>query len=112
MTNVAYVLFTFFACLFGFGIGLVINGLWRKFRAGSSEQLEIVAAAGDNDDSKAWDAYTQWQSANNRAFATQVMGCCAAPVILAGLAWGQRSDVVHTVCGTITKVAGQAYICM
>jgi hypothetical protein len=112
MTNVAYLLFTFFACLLGFGVGLLINGLWRKLHANSDKQVEILVAADKNDDSGAFDAYSKWQSDNNRAFATQVMACCSAPIVFAGLAWGQRSDVVHTVCGTITQVAGQAYICM
>jgi hypothetical protein len=111
MTNVAYLLFTFFACLIGFGLGLLLNFAWTRMRiaSGRDSAAPVLDSA---DDSASWDSYTKWQADNNRAFAAQVASCGFAPIVFAGLAWSQRTDVVHTVCGTITQVAGQAYICM
>jgi hypothetical protein len=111
MTNVAYLLFTFLACLAGLGLGLALNRIWTRTRVALGKDRDPFAAT-SGDDTSSWDAYTKWQSDNNRAFATQVMSCGAAPVVLAGLAWTQRSDVVHSICGKVTEMVGQAYICM
>jgi hypothetical protein len=111
MTNVAYLLFTFLACVLGLGLGLVLHQMWSKARALVGPPADPFASIEDGE-TTSWEAYTKWQSDNNRRFATQVSSCAAAPIVLAGLAWSERSEVVHSICGTLTKIAGQAYICM
>jgi hypothetical protein len=111
MTNVAYLLFTFIACLTGLGLGLALHHIWSRMRFATNSQPDPFASIGEGE-TTSWDAFTKWQSENNRRFALQVCSCAAAPVLLAAAAWGQRGEVVHSVCGTITRVAGQAYICM
>ncbi len=111
MTNVAYLLFTFIACVFGLGIGLGVHHLWGKTRALGGPPADPFSSIADGE-TTSWDAYTKWQSDNNRRFATQLFSCAGAPLLFAGAAWSDRTDVVHSVCGTLTKIAGQAYICM
>lgn len=111
MTDVAYLLFTFIACVLGLGLGLIFHHMWSKARSLIGPPADPFASI-ENGETTSWEAYTKWQGDNNRRFATQVSSCAAAPIVLAGLAWSERSDVVHTVCGTLTKIAGQAYICM
>ena len=110
MTDVAYLLFTFMACLMGLGLGLVLHQLWSKTKLTSAQVASPFDA--DNDEMASWEAYTNWQAANNRRFATQVIGCGAAPLVLAGVAWSQRSDVVRALCQNVVQAVGQAYICM
>jgi hypothetical protein len=110
MTNVAYVLFTFIACILGLGLGLVLHQLWsgaRRLTVGEQDPFGSMA----DGETAAWDAYSKWQADNNRRFATQVISCGAAPLVIAGLAWTQRSDVVGSVCSAFVKVVGEAYIC-
>jgi hypothetical protein len=111
MTNTAYLLFTFLACLAGLSIGLVVHHVWRKASALVGREKDPFAGK-STDDSRTWDAYAQWQSDNNRRFATQVFSCGAAPIVFAGIAWTERSDIVKSVCGAVTQAVGQAYICM
>lgn len=111
MTNVAYLLFTFIACVLGLGLGLVFHQLWSKARALVGPPADPFASI-ETGETTSWEAYTKWQSDNNRRFAMQVSSCAAAPIVLAGLAWSERTEVVQSICGTLTKVAGQAYICM
>ena len=111
MTNVAYLLFTFIACLIGFGVGLFIHFFWGRAKSLAGQQEDPFASIAEGE-TTSWDAYAQWQARNNRAFAMQVMCCGAAPLFLAGAAWTERSDVVKSLCGTFTQVVGQAYICM
>lgn len=110
MTNVAYLLFTFIACVLGLGLGLALHQMWSKARSLIGPPADPFASIEDGE-TTSWEAYTKWQSDNNRRFATQVSSCAAAPVILAALAWTERTDVVHSICGTLTQIAGQAYIC-
>jgi hypothetical protein len=110
MTNVAYLLFTFIACMFGLGIGLALNHIWSKAKSLSGLQTDPFASIADAE-TTSWDAYSKWQSDNNRRFAMQVSGCGALPLVLACAAWTQRGDVVHSLCGTVAHVVGQAYIC-
>ncbi len=110
MTNVAYLLFTFLACLLGLGVGLGLHLFWSKLKLTSGTDFDPFSST-QEDDTASFDAYTKWQSDNNRRFALQVTSCGAAPVILACAAWTQRSDVVHSLCNSFTQVVGQAYIC-
>jgi hypothetical protein len=111
MTNVAYMLFTFMACLAGLGFGLVVHHFWSKAKAIAGRQADPFSSIEDGE-TTSWDAFTKWQADNNRRFATQVVSCGAAPLLFAGAAWSERSDVVKSVCGALTKAVGQAYICM
>jgi hypothetical protein len=111
MTNMAYFLFTFIACLLGVGVGLISHHLLTKAKnliLGAADPFASIA----NGETTSWDVFAKWQADNNRRFAFQVSGCAAAPLVFAGLAWSERSEVVQQVCGTISKIAGQAYICM
>jgi hypothetical protein len=111
MTNVAYLLFTFIACVLGLGLGLFLHHMWSKTSALVGPPADPFASI-DDGETTSWEAYTKWQADNNRRFATQVSSCAAAPIVVAGLAWSERTDVVQSVCSTLTKIAGQAYICM
>jgi hypothetical protein len=110
MTNVAYLLFTFLACLLGLGIGLALHHVWSKAKAASGREVDLFSTSAD-DETTSWEAFAKWQSDNNRRFAWQVSGCGAAPFIFACAAWSERSEVVQTLCNTVTHVVGQAYIC-
>ncbi len=109
MTDLAYFLFTFMACLAGLGFGLALHQIWSKARSVSDDPLTTTS---DNDDTESWESYAKWQAANNRRFATQVISCGAAPLVLAGVAWSQRADVVQVLCHNVVQAVGQAYICM
>jgi hypothetical protein len=108
MTDLAYFLFTFMACLAGLGFGLALHQIWSKTKSVSDDPLGDT----DGDETESWESYSKWQAANNRRFATQVISCGAAPLVLAGVAWSQRADVVHAVCHNVVQAVGQAYICM
>jgi predicted outer membrane lipoprotein len=110
MTNVAYLLFTFLACLFGIGAGLALHHVWSRTKSAAGLESDPFSTVAD-DETASWDAYSKWQSDNNRRFAWQVTSCGAAPLLLACASWSQRTDVVHTLCNTLTQMAGQAYIC-
>ena len=111
MTNMAYFLFTFIACLLGVGVGLVVHQFLSRAKTLAMGASDPFASIADGE-TTSWDAYAKWQSENNRRFAFHVSGCAAAPLVFATLAWSERSEVVQQLCSTITKVAGQAYICM
>jgi hypothetical protein len=111
MTNVAYLLFTFIACLAGLGAGLLLHHIWNAARSVAGTQQDPFASIADGE-TTSWDSFSKWQAENNRRFATHVISCGAAPLLIAGVAWTERSDVVKTVCSSFTKVLGQAYICM
>lgn len=110
MTDVAYLLFTFMACLFGLGLGLALHQIWSKAKSAVGKETDPFTSS--DDEIASWEAYAKWQAANNRRFATQVVSCGAAPLLFAGVAWSQRADVVHAVCHNVVQVVGQAYICM
>ena len=109
MIDLAYFLFTFMACLAGLGFGLALHQIWSKAKTASDDPLTNRS---EDDDTESWESYAKWQAANNRRFATQVISCGAAPLVLAGVAWSQRADVVHAVCHNVVQAVGQAYICM
>jgi hypothetical protein len=110
MTDIAYLLFTFMACLFGLGIGLLVHLVWSRVKSASGSESVVFNTS--DDETTTWESYARWQSANNRRFAMQVISCGAAPLVFAGIAWSQRSDVVHAVCQNVVQTVGQAYICM
>lgn len=109
MTNVAYLLFSFFAVMAGLGVGLLVHYLWSRFRS-SGWQADPMASIADGE-TTSWDSFSKWQADNNRRFATQVFACAALPLLISGAAWTERTDVVKSVCGTFEQVVGQAYIC-
>jgi hypothetical protein len=111
MTNIAYLLFTFIACVFGLGIGLVVHHMWSKASVLTGPPADPFASIADGE-TASWDAFSKWQADNNRRFAVQLSSCAVTPLLFAGAAWTQRSEVVHSVCSTLSKIAGQAYICM
>ncbi len=111
MTNVAYLLFTFIASVFGLGIGLAFHHVWSRAKSVTGLEADPFSSIADGE-TTSWDAYSKWQADNNRRFALQVTSCGAAPLLLAGAAWTQRGDVVHTLCDRFTHIVGQAYICM
>jgi hypothetical protein len=110
MTDVAYLLFTFLACLSGLGIGLLVHHVWLTTNFAKGPGADPFASS-DNE-TESWEVYARWQAANNRRFAMQVISCGATPLFLAGIAWSQRSDVVHAVCNNVIQTVGQAYICL
>lgn len=110
MTDIAYLLFTFMACLLGLGVGLALHQIWSGAKSMVSKESDAFAMS--DDESASWESYARWQAANNRRFATQVISCGAAPLVFAGVAWSQRADVVHAVCHNVVQMVGQAYICM
>jgi hypothetical protein len=112
MTDLAYLLFTFMACLVGLGLGLVLHQIWTRAKLVAGTQDDPFAKADPDDETTSWEAYAKWQSDNNRRFATQVISCGAAPLVFASVAWSQRADVVHALCHNVIETVGQAYICM
>jgi hypothetical protein len=110
MTDVAYILFTFMACLFGLGVGLLVHHIWSTTKFAAS--AETVALTATDDETASWELYARWQAANNRRFAMQIISCGATPLVFAGIAWSQRSDVVQALCSNVVQAVGHAYICM
>jgi hypothetical protein len=111
MTDVAYLLLTFVACMAGLGAGLLLHFLWGRAHSLLSAPQDPFSSISEGE-TASWDAFTQWQAENNRRFASQVAFCGAAPFVIACVGWGERSDVVKSVCGAFTQAMGQAYICM
>lgn len=109
MTNVAYLLLTFTACMLGLGVGLLVHYFWGRLR-NIQWQADPMASISDGE-TTSWDAYSKWQADNNRRFATQVFACAAVPLLVSGAAWHERDDVVKSLCGTFTQTVGEAYIC-
>jgi hypothetical protein len=111
MTNVAYLLFTFTACMAGLGIGMLVHYFWGRASSMAEAQADPFASIAEGE-TTSWDAYSKWQADNHRRFATQVSACAAIPLLLSGAAWTERTEVVKSVCSAFTQVVGQAYICM
>ncbi len=110
MTNVAYLLFTFIASVFGLTLGLAFHHVWSKAKSATGLAADPFSSIADGE-TTSWDAYSKWQADNNRRFALQVSIFGAAPMLLAGAAWTQRGDVVHSLCDKFVHIVGQAYIC-
>jgi hypothetical protein len=108
MVSVAYLVFTFLACILGLSLGLVV------YRARQGK-LEANGLGGPNlgvgDEEQKWNAILKWQSQENRAFATCLLSCAALPVATAGAAWTSRGDVVGAICSGLTTVAVGSPLC-
>jgi hypothetical protein len=108
MVSVAYLVFTFLACILGMSLGLVV------YRARQGK-LEANGRGGPDlgigDEEQKWNAILKWQSQENRAFATCLLSCAALPVATAGAAWTSRGDVVGAICSSLTTVAMNSPLC-
>lgn len=108
MVSVAYLVFTFLACVLGSGLGLVM------FRARQMRLAAAGRAAPDltiGNEEERWDAIRRWQSHENRVFATCVSACAALPLAFAAAAWASRGDVVSAVCSGLTTVSMNSPLC-
>ena len=113
MLNVSYMVFTFLACVLGLGAGLVIHRAWAHTRQLQLDEI-VKVKTGDKDDveESRWEALAKWQASANRSFANCVLGCGAAPLLFAVIAWNNRSDVVTTICGGLHTFAGATTLCL
>jgi hypothetical protein len=108
MVSVAYLVFTFLACILGLSLGLVVY----RARQGKLEANGLGAPdLGIGDEEQKWNAILKWQSQENRAFATCLLSCAALPVATAGAAWTSRDDVVGVICSGLTTVAMNSPLC-
>jgi hypothetical protein len=104
MTSVAYLAFTFLACIFGLGLGLWLHRLHLK-------RVALPDIASLPDDDATFDALSQWQARENRSFGLTMSACVAAPLVFAAVGWPSRGDVVSTLCSGITTVIAQTPLC-
>jgi hypothetical protein len=104
MTSVAYIAFTFLACILGLGIGLALHRIHLKRAA-----LPDIAALPDDD--ATYEALHEWQVRENRSFAFTMTSCAAAPLALALIGWQSRSDVVGTICTGINVIVSNSPLC-
>lgn len=104
MTSVAYIAFTFLACILGLGIGLALHRLHLKRAA-----LPDIASLPDDD--ATYEALHQWQTRENRNFAVTMTSCAAAPLGLALVGWQSRGDVVERLCAGINTVVSNSPLC-
>jgi hypothetical protein len=108
MTSLAYLVFTFLACILGAGLGLFLHRTRHARRA--AEGLagpELV----DGDEEKTYEAISRWQAHENRVFAGWVAACAASPVIAAVAGWGSRDQVVGTICSSLNNAAISTPLC-
>lgn len=108
MVSVAYLVFTFLACVLGSGLGLVV------FRARQMRLATAGKAAPDltsGNEEERWEAIRRWQSHENRIFAACVSASAGLPVAFAAAAWANRGDVVNTVCSGLTTVSMNSPLC-
>ena len=109
MTTLAYLVFTFLACVLGLGLGLGLHYLSKLLRI-SPEPLAPTSEQPANEDAT-YELLSQWQAQNNRRFALHMGVCACLPIIGAVAAFGNRSDVVSTICSSIAPIAGQSPLC-
>jgi hypothetical protein len=107
MTNLAYLVFTFVACVLGLGLGLLLHHCSRFLRRAPVGPADMVAG----EEEAVFEKLANWQVENNKRFALHVSGCAALPLIVAAASYEQRSDVVGAICQSIVKVAGQTPLC-
>lgn len=109
MVSVAYLVFTFLACVVGSGLGLMV------FRA---RQLSLVSAGrigpdlSKGNEEQKWEAIRRWQSHENRVFAMCVSASAATPLALAAAAWANRGEVVGSICSGLVTVAVNSPLCL
>ncbi len=108
MVSVAYLVFTFLACVLGLSLGLIV------YRARLGKQAASGFAGPDlgiGDEEQKWNAIQKWQTQENRAFATCLSSCAALPIAAAAAAWTSRSEVVGAICSGLTTVAMNSPLC-
>lgn len=108
MTSVAYFVFTFMACILGAGLGLFLHRA-RLARRAAAGIAEPDLSRGDED--AKWDTISQWQHQENRVFAGWVSACAATPLVLAAAGWGNRNEVVGTICSGLSSFAVHSPLC-
>jgi hypothetical protein len=108
MVSVAYLVFTFLACVLGLSLGLIV------YRARQGK-LEVNGFSGPDlgsgDEEQKWNAIQKWQSQENRAFATCLLSCAVLPIAAAAAAWGSRGEVVGAICSGLTTVSVGSPLC-
>lgn len=109
MTTLAYLVFTFLACVLGLGLGLGLYHL-RKLLRFSPEPFATTIEQPANE-VETYELLSQWHAQNNRRFALHLGVCACLPIIAAVAAFGNRSDVVSTICSSIAPIAGQSPLC-
>ncbi len=107
MTNLAYLVFTFVACVLGLGLGLLIHHFSKYLRRAPEGPTEMAAG----EEEAIYEKLSNWQAENNKRFALHVSACAALPLIFAAAGFEQRSNVVGTICQSIAQVAGQSPLC-
>jgi hypothetical protein len=108
MVSVAYLVFTFLACVLGLSLGLVV------YRARQGRLAEAGFAGPDlvrGDEEQKWEAIQNWQAQENRAFATCLTSCAALPIAAAAAAWTSRGEVVGAICSGLTTVSVGSPLC-
>ena len=107
MTNLAYLVFTFVACVLGLGLGLLLHHLGKLLRRAPEGPTDMAAG----EEEAVYEKLSNWQAENNKRFALHISGCAALPLIAAAAGYEQRSDVVGAICKSIAQVAGQSPLC-
>jgi hypothetical protein len=108
MVSVAYLVFTFLACVLGAGLGLIVFRAWQAKLAFAGMSAPNLASGNEEDK---WNAIRKWQTRENRTFAACVSGCAASPLALAAVAWTLRGEVVGTICSGLTTVSMNSPLC-
>jgi hypothetical protein len=109
MASVAYLVFTFLACVLGVGIGLILHRarLARRAAAGLGEP---DLAKGDEE--QRWDTISRWQAEENRVFASFVAVSASVPLAMAAVGWSSREHVVGGICSGLSSVALHSPLCL
>jgi hypothetical protein len=108
MVSVAYLVFTFLACVLCAGLGMMV------FRARGA-RLEArglnapVLKAGNEEEN--WTIIQRWQARENRAFVSCLAAGAGVPVVLAALAWTARGEVVGGICSGLATVSMNSPLC-
>ena len=108
MTTLAYLVFTFVACVLGIGFGLIAHRMIAA-RYATPPVLEPALTAADEE--AAWARISDWQRRLNRIFAGSVATGAVVPAIMALAAWSSHAAVVETVCSGIATYAVQTPLC-
>ena len=107
MTNLAYLVFTFVACVLGLGLGLLIHHFSKYSRRVSDVPTDMATG----EEEAVYEKLSHWQAENNKRFVQHISTCAALPLIIAAAGYEQRSDVVGAICQSIAQVAGQSPLC-
>ena len=107
MTNLAYLVFTFVACVLGLGLGLLLHHLGKLLRRAPEGPPDMAAG----EEEAVYEKLSHWQAENNKRFALHISACAALPLIVAAAGYEQRSNVVGAICQSIAQVAGSSPLC-